>query len=203
MKDATARGRARLSAAPGQARHAGEGDAAEASTPVANEPLLRDARDPEAVHQMRVAMRRLRAAMSIFKRVFADERSDTVKNQLRALAGELGEARDIDVLLEKTIAPARERHPDEADLAALAESYEERREAAYDKAIEGLESGPFARTVLDAASWIETGPLAGAGGERRAARRAGRSLRGVGARAGREAHPQARQADARPRRLQL
>ena len=125
---------------------------------LANEPLLREARDPEAVHQMRVAMRRLRAAMSIFKRVVADERSDTVRNELRALAGELGEARDIDVLLEKTIAPARQRHPDEADLAALAEAYEERREAAYDKAIEGLESGRFARTVLDAAGWIETGP---------------------------------------------
>jgi triphosphatase len=103
-------------------------------------------------------MRRLRAAMSIFKRVVADERSDTVRNELRALAGELGEARDIDVLLEKTIAPARQRHPDEADLAALAVSYEERREAAYDEVIEELESGRFARTVLDAAGWIETGP---------------------------------------------
>ena len=63
---------------------------------LANEPVLRETRDPEAVHQMRVAVRRLRAAISIFKAMAADERGDAVRRDLRWLATQLGEARDLD-----------------------------------------------------------------------------------------------------------
>jgi triphosphatase len=125
---------------------------------LANEPVFRAERDPEAVHQMRVAIRRLRAAMSIFKEVAVDGQSEAVKRGLRRLAGELGEARDIDIFIAKAIAPARERHPDDEDLAALAASYEARRKAAYERALEAVTSGRFARIVLDTTAWLESGP---------------------------------------------
>jgi triphosphatase len=125
---------------------------------LANEPVLRERRDPEAVHQMRVAMRRLRAAMSIFKRVIADERGDTVRRDLRRLAKLFGEARDLDVLIETTISPARRRHPENEDLTALAAAYEERRQAAYGKALKAVTAGRLDRVALATSAWLEKGP---------------------------------------------
>ena len=112
---------------------------------LANEALFLETRDPEAVHQMRVALRRLRAALSLFRDVVADDETAAIKAGLRELAAVLGEARDLDVFIRKTIAPARARAPDDAALAALARSYAERREAAYDAALETVASGRLGR----------------------------------------------------------
>src|SRR5215207_4199867 len=125
---------------------------------LANEALFREARDPEAVHQMRVALRRLRAALSLFRDAVADDEIAAVKTGLRELAAALGEARDLDVFIRKTLAPARARDPGDAALAALARSYAERREAAYDAALETVASGRLGRIVLNALAWIEAGP---------------------------------------------
>jgi len=125
---------------------------------LANEALFREARDPEAVHQMRVALRRLRAALSLFRDAVADDEIAAVKTGLRELAAALGEARDLDVFIRKTLAPARARDPGDAALAALARSYAERREAAYDAALETVASGRLGRIVLDTLAWIEAGP---------------------------------------------
>jgi triphosphatase len=64
-----------------------------------NENLLRRDRNPEALHQARVALRRLRSALSIFKPVVADSRFEHLAGELKWLAGLLGGARDLDVLL--------------------------------------------------------------------------------------------------------
>jgi CHAD domain-containing protein len=55
--------------------------------------------DVEFVHEMRVATRRLRAAMRIFRGAFAD-RFQPQTERLRALADLLGAARDADVFLQ-------------------------------------------------------------------------------------------------------
>lgn len=55
--------------------------------------------DPEYVHEMRVAIRRLRAAIRVFRKGFAGE-LESEGEQLRALADALGAARDADVFIE-------------------------------------------------------------------------------------------------------
>src|SRR5580692_3001694 len=60
---------------------------------VANVPAM-IGRDGTALHQMRVALRRLRAAMSLFSVITGDERAIVIKTELRWLAQELGPARD-------------------------------------------------------------------------------------------------------------
>jgi len=62
--------------------------------------------DPEGVHQMRVGLRRLRAAMSLFAALLGDRQTAAIKNELKWLAGELGPARELDVLVSRVVTPA-------------------------------------------------------------------------------------------------
>src|SRR5207253_203396 len=64
---------------------------------VGNEPALLEG-DPEGVHQMRVGLRRLRAALSLFADILRDLRTAAIKTELKWLAGELAPARQLDVL---------------------------------------------------------------------------------------------------------
>lgn len=66
-----------------------------------NEALLLDHYSSEALHQARVAIRRLRSALWTFKPILAREDVERFKGELKWLAGMLGEARDIDVLAER------------------------------------------------------------------------------------------------------
>ena len=47
-------------------------------------------RDPEGIHQMRIGLRRLRAALSLFKDMLQGRETDRVKNQLKWLTEQLG-----------------------------------------------------------------------------------------------------------------
>ena len=117
---------------------------------------------------MRVAMRRLRAAISLFKDVLADERRDAIRNELKWISNELGAARDLDVFIGKTLEPVRKKHPDEPGLESLVRSFQEQREQAYDRALAAVASQRFRTLVIDTAAWIEAGSwvMAGEGLER-------------------------------------
>lgn len=84
-----------------------------------------DIGDVERVHDMRVATRRLRAALEIFAPCFPRKRHRKALKKVKALADALGERRDADVeieLLEGLAADAAE-----ADGTALRGLIEERR----------------------------------------------------------------------------
>lgn len=107
-----------------------------------NEDLLLRTEDPDVLHQARVALRRLRSALSIFKRAVADSRFDHLRVELRWLAAALGEARDIDVLIVRT---------ESRDALGDARAH------AYARVKEAL-SSPRARTLmLDFAEWLAVG----------------------------------------------
>lgn len=62
-----------------------------------HDPLVR--RDePDAVHQMRVAIRRLRSALRVFGRVIERDQTRAVDEDLKWLAGVLSQSRDLEVL---------------------------------------------------------------------------------------------------------
>jgi CHAD domain-containing protein len=56
---------------------------------------------PDAVHKMRVATRRLRSALTTFKPLFAADVARPLRNELKWLAGELGAARDAEVMRDR------------------------------------------------------------------------------------------------------
>ena len=67
----------------------------------ANEDLILRTQDADAWHQARVGLRRLRSALSIFRSVVTDKCLEHLRGELRWLAGTLGQARDIDVLISR------------------------------------------------------------------------------------------------------
>jgi len=69
--------------------------------------------EDDAVHQLRVAARRLRSGLRTFRPLLAREWADGLREELRWLAGELGGARDSEVLAER-LAADLERLPEGA-----------------------------------------------------------------------------------------
>jgi CHAD domain-containing protein len=85
-----------------------------------------DVEDIERVHDMRVATRRLRAALEVFEPCFPGKRYRKALKRVKALADALGERRDRDVAIEFLEGFAA--NAPESDRATLATLIEELRE---------------------------------------------------------------------------
>lgn len=98
---------------------------------------------PEAVHQARVTLRRLRALMLAFRPILRDS-EDVLKPLLARLKAVLGPARDWDVFLSETLAPLEKRLPSEDPAVGwLRAAATARREAAYATLIDWLRTPAF------------------------------------------------------------
>ncbi|HEV3503920.1 MAG TPA: CHAD domain-containing protein, partial [Actinomycetes bacterium] len=62
---------------------------------------VRTGEDPEAVHQARVATRRIRSTLRTFSKLLDEEWTNRLRDDLKWLADLLGQVRDTDVLLER------------------------------------------------------------------------------------------------------
>lgn len=76
--------------------------------------------DPEGPHQMRVGLRRLRTALSLFEPAIGEAATCTLSDAARRLGGEVGTLRDLEVVLHETVDPARAADPDDPALARIA-----------------------------------------------------------------------------------
>ena len=88
---------------------------------------VRAGEDPEAIHQARVATRRLRANLGTLRPLLDEERVEELRAELSWLGRALGDVRDLDVLLVRFRAraqrlEARDAHAAKRLLAGLAES---------------------------------------------------------------------------------
>src|SRR5690606_2528949 len=104
----------------------------------ANAELLRRVRRPEALHQLRVGLRRLRAALSVFKPLLGQDAAPVVA-ALKWLAHETDAARDLDVFIRDVFHPAALETPD-PDLAPLGLRPLAARRGAYPRALAALDS---------------------------------------------------------------
>ena len=126
---------------------------------VANVPALR-ADDPEGVHQMRVGLRRLRAAMSLFGDILGDRETAAIKRELKWLTQELAESRQLEVLIRRVVAPAKRRQTPASGLSSFARDIDRQRAQALDRAQGAVGSVRFRRLLVEVAAWIETGQWA-------------------------------------------
>jgi inorganic triphosphatase YgiF len=122
-----------------------------------NAGVLATARRPEALHQLRVALRRLRTAMKLFAPAVADDAYVRLTAEVKWLAGELDQGRDIDVMIEETFRPAARALHDQTGMSGLGERLLKARTKAYDRVIKTLAEPRHLNLLLDMAAWIECG----------------------------------------------
>jgi len=103
--------------------------------------------DPEAMHQIRVALRRLRAILSLYRELLPEKAHDELRELARVVNVPLGAARNADVFCDDVLAAVVRAMPGDRDLAALAAAAEREREARWAKAREALRSESFAGLI--------------------------------------------------------
>ncbi|MGH6736693.1 MAG: CHAD domain-containing protein [Methyloceanibacter sp.] len=123
---------------------------------VVNAPAVRD-ENPEALHQMRIGLRRLRAGIALFADVVDDEVRARIGEELKWITQELGPARDLDVFAADVLEPLRAARPGDAEVAAAHREFAARRDAAYARAAGAVGSQRFRLVLVDIIGWIEVG----------------------------------------------
>jgi CHAD domain-containing protein len=117
-------------------------------------------RSAEPLHQARVAIRRLRSALSLFEPVVMDQKYKRLKRSLRDVSHQFGEARNLDVFIADTttvpdVAKGDQLPPFASKPAGQAQA---ERERAYGRVINTLRSKRFRQLMQDLVAWIQAGP---------------------------------------------
>jgi triphosphatase len=120
---------------------------------VAHEPGVRLGEDPEELHDMRVATRRLRAALKLYSDVLP-KRSERYERDLRWVGGALGEVRDLDVHLQRL---CEESSRNGEVLEEVVSLLRERRVGARRRMLEALDSNRYERLVASFSGTLRRG----------------------------------------------
>ncbi|GAA0572595.1 hypothetical protein GCM10009416_09070 [Craurococcus roseus] len=115
-------------------------------------PLCRLEAGPEGVHQLRVALRRLRSVLKTFRPAARGAALGALDDDLKALARRLGPARDWDVFLGGLAAEAAAALGEDRRLSALRRAAEAKRDTAYAALRRELDGPAFRRLALDGIS---------------------------------------------------
>ncbi len=130
-------------------------------------PVAVQGQDPEGVHKMRTAARRLRSDLKTFRPLLDREVTDPLRDELKRLGEVLGAVRDPDVLCERLRASAA-RVLEADDAAALDEvlaRLESDRDAAVGRLHRALGSDRYRRLLDDLVAVADAPPLRGDAGE--------------------------------------
>ena len=100
-------------------------------------------RDPDALHQSRVALRQLRCALAVFEEIVADELYRYFRSELRHLASATNEARDLDALAER--------------MEHLPAALKQARQSAYARTARTFVSSRSNRLVREVLDWVANG----------------------------------------------
>ncbi len=122
---------------------------------VANWAALRQSDAPESVHQLRVALRRMRSALGIFRRAIKLPELDDIRDEAKRIATALGPARECDVFRQNALQGPFLGRPDRFNGAEqLLHAVEVRRHEAYTRARLLLEERATALFVLKVQSFV-------------------------------------------------
>jgi inorganic triphosphatase YgiF len=111
--------------------------------------------DPDGIHQMRVGLRRLRAAISLFSSILSGAQTEQIKSELKWLTNELAPAREIDVFVKQKISQAaRDIYPRRGG-RAIEKAFAARRAVALERANKAVGSERCRTLLVDVLEWIE------------------------------------------------
>ncbi|MDR3518237.1 MAG: CYTH and CHAD domain-containing protein [Azospirillaceae bacterium] len=124
---------------------------------LANEPCVLSGLDPEGIHQMRVALRRLRSALVLFSDYIQSAEGLQLADEVRWLGGRLGAARDRDVLLTRYFDRFKNDRRPSPGIEQLRHAIEQIRQVAQGSAIEAMRAPRYTSLLLTIGGWIEDG----------------------------------------------
>ncbi|HKH11792.1 MAG TPA: CHAD domain-containing protein [Rubrobacter sp.] len=130
----------------------------------AHEPGTRIGEDPEELHDMRVATRRMRAAMKVFEGALP-ERAKWLREELRWVARAMGDVRDLDVQIDNLEGLEAEGEGLKS-LGKIRGVLKKRRTEARGRMLEALDSVRYGRLEASFGEMLRRGP----GAERELAR---------------------------------
>jgi CHAD domain-containing protein len=111
-----------------------------------NDPIVRLDPDVEALHDLRVAVRRARAVLRVARGLFEREWVDRLRDELKWLGGELGPARDLDVLI---LHVREEREEVGPDASPIVRRLERERRSARRRVLAALKSDRYIALLDD------------------------------------------------------
>ncbi|MEX6632780.1 CYTH and CHAD domain-containing protein [Hyphococcus lacteus] len=103
---------------------------------------------PEGIHQMRVALRRLRAVERVYRPYLKSKKIKKLAQRAKFYAGILGSARDWDVLLGETIPSTQSSDYAPSGIRALKANAEAERAIAWGVVIEAIDHPDFTEFLL-------------------------------------------------------
>jgi CHAD domain-containing protein len=125
-----------------------------------HEPAVRLGEDPEAVHQARVGIRRLRSTLRTFMPLLDQEWADRLRDELKWLANLLGDVRDADVLHARlTRRVAGLPHQDAAAAGRLLQDLLGQRDAARERLLQGMDEPRYPRLLDDLVAAAQAPPV--------------------------------------------
>jgi inorganic triphosphatase YgiF len=119
-----------------------------------NHDMVLHGEDVEGVHQMRVALRRLRSAIAVFSDV-AEPNVESVA-ELVWISSKLGCARDMDVFLTQTLPAILERSSHHPGLVTLRNRAMTAQCVAYIGVRSAIRSQRYQRLLLNMGAWLES-----------------------------------------------
>lgn len=124
---------------------------------LSHEPGVRLGEDIEELHDMRVASRRLRAAMGIFRSSFQKSVIKKFRKGLQKTGRELGKVRDLDVFLEKLVLDIDNfSEIDEIGIRPLYTHWEQKRNNAQSDLVRYLDSEKYANFLCGFKHFLDT-----------------------------------------------
>jgi inorganic triphosphatase YgiF len=120
-----------------------------------NTEAVAEARLPEGVHQIRVGLRRLRAALSASGDEFRVRPLESLRERAKILADIFGDTRELDVFATELLTPVEEEAK-RLGLPQVRLILEELRRKSWERTVELVRSDDFTGFVLDLAAAIET-----------------------------------------------
>lgn len=118
----------------------------------ANATVFIENREPEAIHQLRVGLRRLRVALTSFGGEFRNPEFEVVRLRAKELAQQLAPARDLDVFASELLEPVAGANGSQEAFSVLRRRAHEARRRAFGDAFVAI-SGPrlhmFMRDLAD------------------------------------------------------
>ena len=121
---------------------------------VSNWPAFQRAERVDAVHQMRVSLRRLRAMVGLFNRTCPSPAFTDLRNEAKRIASAMGDARNWDVFAEMVRNGPMVAVPSVTGFGDLLAAVEERRRAAYTEVRALLEDPATTQFVIGAEAFV-------------------------------------------------